>query len=66
MRGTVEVEQPDSVEVSVTLTASLKEFKELREQIGEKWPGWKVAEILNTAIRRIEATLDARESEESR
>lgn len=61
MKGTVEVLEPEEVEVTVTLTATLGEFKKLRDQMQERWPGWEVARIIQSATDRIEAKLRAPE-----
>jgi hypothetical protein len=55
MRATAEVKNPGAIEFSITLTATLSEWKELRALLGaEKWPAWKVSEAIGDVVRQAE------------
>lgn len=54
MRGEIEVEKPDGVEVSLTLTMKLGEWKELRGQLARDYPSWVLGSVIGQAVRKIE------------
>lgn len=54
MNAFMEIKNPDSIEVSLTLTMKLKDWKELREQLPEKWPAWDIGSAITDMVRQAE------------
>lgn len=55
MRGEIEVESPDAVEVTLTLTMTLGDWKALRGSLCSKYPDWQLGNVIGQAVSKIEA-----------
>jgi hypothetical protein len=62
IHATMAVQNPEAVAVSLTLTMSIADWQRFVQQLGEggfsAYPSWKVAEEVQTLIRRVEQTFD--------
>ena len=51
------------VEISVTLTMTVGEWKKVREQLKQEWPSWQLAStlgsVLNSLVDRVETAHEA-------
>lgn len=54
MRAVFEIRNPDAVEASVTVTMTIKQWRELRGQMGNAWPSWDFARVIGDVIRKAE------------
>lgn len=54
MRAHFRIKDPDSVEASITITTTLKEWKELRSQLPGGWPATRLSETIGEAVRHAE------------
>lgn len=43
----------NDIQVSLTLTASLEEWKELQKQLCEKYPSWKVSGAITNILWKV-------------
>ncbi len=63
IKGTYKAENPDDIEFTLTMTMTMSEWKHLRNQLDDTWPGHRVrAMILNMiwdAEKVFTATADA-------
>lgn len=57
MKAVFEATKPDDIQFSMTIAMSLKDWKELRERVDEKWPGWdfrsKITDMIMQAERQF-------------
>jgi hypothetical protein len=44
----------DVIPVTLTITMTLGEWRQLREQMGSDYPAWKFSEAINNAAYRLE------------
>ena len=51
-----QIEKPSDVLMTVHLTATVGEFRQLCDQLGEKYPSWEFASDLRKAIATAEKT----------
>ena len=64
LRTTVHVERPDDTLVTITLTMTLRDWKEMQQQLdGHVYPSWKVSGAISTAILKIAQRLEVDEVE---
>jgi len=54
MKGTFQIELPDKIDATLTVTMTLAEWKQLRAQVAGNWPGWKFSEMITDLIRHAE------------
>lgn len=50
MKGSVRVDNPDVVEVTVTLTMPVSDWRELIEQAPERWPSTALTRLVKNAL----------------
>lgn len=43
-----QMENPEEVEFTLTITMKMKEWDELKEQLKDKYPGWKISGAITT------------------
>ena len=55
MKARIAIARPDAVDVTLTITMPLGRWKELREQIAGKYPGWAFAELIARTVAKAEA-----------
>lgn len=56
MRAIAQINKPDEVDVTITITAPLKEWKALREQIGgweAKWPAYDFQRAIVEVVNKL-------------
>lgn len=56
MTTSMKVENPDSVTVTLSLTMTLKEWQELRDQLTNDWPSWRVSGDINNMLGQVRQT----------
>lgn len=54
MRSTFTVNKPDEVEMTLKITMPLKEWKNLKDQLCEKWPSSKLGITISNVIYKAE------------
>ncbi len=52
MKAVAQIVRPDVADMSLTLTMTVKEWKEFAALLPEKWPGWPVRSMINEAISK--------------
>lgn len=52
MIARAQIVNPDVAEMTLTLTMSVKQWKELADLLPEEWPGWPVASMVRQAISK--------------
>ena len=50
MRVFHRIENPDKVEVSLTITATVKELREIRDELSRKHPSWVLASAITDVV----------------
>jgi hypothetical protein len=55
MRANFAITKPNDVEATVTATAPIAEWREIRAQLLDKWPGSDFARAISEVIRQAEA-----------
>jgi hypothetical protein len=45
-----QVEKPDDVVATLTITMTLRQWKELRDQLNQSWPSWKLAAAITDVL----------------
>lgn len=58
MKTDMRVVDPGKVEVALTVTMSLADWKRLRADLPAAYPGWKLAEAIGSAVRSVEQTFE--------
>lgn len=61
MRTKFEFNKPDDLVATVSVTMSVKEFRELRKQLKNEWPSWKLGDAIGDVIRQAETVFYATE-----
>ena len=56
MRLTARSTKPDAIEVTIQMTATAGEWRELISQMGQKWPSWSVASAIQRALVAFDQT----------
>jgi hypothetical protein len=54
IRGVFSLTKPNIAEATLTVTMTVGEWKQVREQISDKWPGWTFAALIGNLIRHAE------------
>ena len=50
MKTRLKCENPEKIEYTLTITASTKEFEELRDQLVSKWPSFHLSEAVTDLL----------------
>ncbi len=45
--------RPDNIELTMAVTMTLGQWKQLAEQCSTKYPGWKLSSAINRAVSKI-------------
>ena len=53
MKAIIHVREPESAEVTLTLTLTLAAWMKIREQLVEQWPSWDLAVVIDDAVRKL-------------
>lgn len=60
MKATARVQSPDKVNVTITITAPLEQWKQLREQLGAwkaAWPASDFQRVIGDVVTKVENTV---------
>ena len=57
MRGKFKLDNPDEMQASLTITMSVKQWRDLRDQLDSKWPSVRLAGFIGGLIRQAEAVI---------
>ena len=63
MTTKLKVENPDAVEMTLTLTMPLGQWRRLKEQLGNAWPAWDVGSAIREMITKAETHFEAKVKE---
>lgn len=58
MRGTAKLANVDDTSLTITLTATVKEWRTLATEMGTKYPQWQFAACIGQALRKMFAQVD--------
>ena len=61
MKAKIALTDPDDVDVTITMTTTIREWKRLKAQQSDRAPGWWLASIIRKAIGRAEAHFEETE-----
>lgn len=61
MRSTFKLDNPDDMQATMTLTMSVKEWRQLRKQLSDSWPSWDFSRQIGDLIGAAEAHFYAKE-----
>lgn len=64
MRGTFKLCNIDSIDASMTISMTVKEWRELRNQLSDEWPSWDLSSQISKLIAQAESTFYARTEDE--
>lgn len=54
MQASIRLTVPESAQATMTVTMTIKEWKEFRAQLVESWPSWKIASAISDVINEAE------------
>jgi hypothetical protein len=57
MRGTFKIEKPEDIDLTLTVTMSLREWRVLKDQMTSDHPSWKLRGLIGDAVRKAEQCL---------
>lgn len=67
MKASFKAEQPDNIEMTLTLTMTLREWRDLSAAIKQDYPGWKIKgiihDLIDAATRHFHQTEESEASE---
>lgn len=56
------VEDPENVQVTIKITMSVREWTELRDQLGQKWPAARLSSHITDVVGKIRKVVYAEEA----
>ncbi len=59
MKGRMEIGNVREIELTLTLTAPVSEWLELRAQLGTEWPSWEFGRTLSELISKVGEHFDS-------
>jgi hypothetical protein len=57
MRARIVAETQDKTPVTITITATLEEWRQINEQLVERWPSWQLSRVITAAMRKFNECL---------
>lgn len=60
MKAAFQIQSPDEVQVSMTLTMSLKDWRRLREQLAAQYPAWYVGRAISELVGKATEAFHAK------
>ena len=57
VRGRFFVKEPMNVEMCLTITMKLKDWKELKDQLQECWPSWSLSSLITSMVNKADPCL---------
>lgn len=51
---TAEFISTDNVEVTMTITMPMRDWKALRDDLPTRWPAWKIGSAISQVVRALE------------
>ena len=55
MKTSFQIERPDEIEATITVTMKLKDWRELNRQMTRAWPSWKLSEAIDDVVQQATA-----------
>lgn len=55
MKARIAIARPDAVDVTLTVTMPLGQWRALRDSLNTKYPGWAFGDMIGRAITKAEA-----------
>lgn len=52
------VQQPESINVTLTITMPMRDWNRLREQLPREYPSWRLGDAISDAVRRMGQVVD--------
>lgn len=65
MRTDFKVTNPDEIEMELTICMSLKDWKELKEQLSKAWPSWDLGKQIRDMICQANCHFYPKDKEEN-
>lgn len=62
MKTEMRVADPGKVEITLTVTMPLADWKRLKADLPAAYPGWKLSEAIGSAVRSVEQTFEGEPS----
>jgi len=59
MKASYELKNPNKLEATITLTATVEDFRELMKHQPEAWPCWHLRNAIKEVVDKAEATFYA-------
>ena len=56
MKAKLKLENPDDMIATIKLTMTIREWRELKDQLPDKYPSWKLGSIIFDVIDKAEKT----------
>jgi hypothetical protein len=56
MKARFELKEPDKMEATLSVTMTLENWKELKEQLSDKYPAWQFGGFISDMVRQAEET----------
>lgn len=53
MRARMKLENPNEIEVTLTVTMTAKKWCELRDQLETKWPSWELSSAITNLLGNV-------------
>ena len=63
MKARFMIESPDSIEATMKITMSVKEWGELRDQLGTVWPSSRLGSAINQVLSQARKVYYAEEND---
>lgn len=57
MKARIHIDNPDAAEVTITLSMTLGQWKQVLSELGDGYPAWKVKAVIQDAIQKVDARL---------
>lgn len=51
------IENPNDVEVTLTITMTAKKWCELRDQLSESYPSWHLSSLITKSLAKVRAII---------
>jgi hypothetical protein len=64
MTSKIKVKNPDDIEMELTLTMRLKDWKELNLQLQKTWPSWEIGSKIYSMVTHAERHFYPQEQDE--
>lgn len=55
MKAVLRTTNPDSIEMTLTITMEVRDWKRLRDQLESDYPGWRLSSAIRSLINKAES-----------